>query len=102
MAVEEDASPSHPLDPPLPSLITMFLTTTPTSRFGFSMMWGKFCQSFFEIRARTALAQFAHFTLKARVRFQMREGRPPKPPPVDAPLVHTWALFKILFKFSPT
>ena len=43
-----------PLDPPQPTLITMFLTTTPTSRFGFSMMWGKFCRNCFEITARTA------------------------------------------------
>ena len=45
-----------PLDPLLPTLITMSLTTTPTSRFGFSMMRDKFCQSCFEITARTALA----------------------------------------------
>ena len=33
-----DAYPTPPLDPPLPALITMFLTTTPTSWVGFSMM----------------------------------------------------------------
>ena len=66
MAGGGDASP---LDRPMPALITMPLTTTPTSRFGFSMMRGKFCQSCFEVRARTALAQFEHFTLKTRVRF---------------------------------
>ena len=32
------ASPTPPLVPPLPALITMSLTTAPTSRFGFSMM----------------------------------------------------------------
>ena len=53
---------------------------TPASRFGFSMMWNKFCHSCFEITLRTALAQFEHFTLKARVRFQ-KGGRPPKLPP---------------------
>ena len=40
MAGEWDASPTFPLDPPLPAMITMFLTTTPTSQFGFSMMQG--------------------------------------------------------------
>ena len=65
----------HPQYLPLPSLITMSLTTTPTSRFGFSMMRGKFCHSCFEITARTALAQFGHFTLKTRVKV-----RPPQPP----------------------
>ena len=75
--------PPHPsLDPPLPALITLSLTTTPTSRFGFSMMRGKFCHSCFEITARrpTALAQFGHFTLKTRVRFQKGgRGSTPKP-----------------------
>ena len=60
-----DASP--PLGSASAALISMFLTTTPTSRFGFSMMWGKFCHSCFEITARIALAQFGHFTLQARV-----------------------------------
>ena len=36
-----------------PAPITMSLTTTPTSRFGFSRMWGKFCHSCFEITGRT-------------------------------------------------
>ena len=33
---------------PLPALITMALTTSPTSRFGFSMIRGKFCHRCFE------------------------------------------------------
>ena len=37
----------HPPHPPV-ALITMSLTTTPNSRFGFSMMRGKFCHSCFE------------------------------------------------------
>ena len=41
------------LDPPMPALIAMSLTTTPTSQFGFSMMRGKFCQGCFEITAHT-------------------------------------------------
>ena len=65
-----DAFPTSPPDQPLPAPITMFLTTTPNSRFGFITMWGKFCQSCFEITARTALAQFGHFILKARVWLQ--------------------------------
>ena len=76
----EDASPTSLLDPPLPAR-TMFLTTTPTSRFGFSMMCGKFCQSCVKITARSALAQFGHFTLKTKVRFEKGGFRPPKPPP---------------------
>ena len=44
------------LDPPMPAPITMSLITTPTRRFGFSMMRGKFCQRCFELTARTALA----------------------------------------------
>ena len=60
-----DASPTSPLDPPLPAPITMSLTTTPTSQFGFSMMWGKFCHSCFETTARTALAVWTlHFKHK--------------------------------------
>ena len=70
-------SPHPPMDPPLPAPITMSLTTTPTSRFGFSMVRGKFCHSCFEITARTALAQFGHSTLKTRVRFK-KGGRPPR------------------------
>ena len=70
---------ASPLDPPMPALMTVSLTTTPTSRFGFSMVQGKFCLSCFEITARTALAQFGHLTLKTRVRFQ-KEGLTPKPP----------------------
>ena len=74
----------HPhiaLDPPLPVLITMSLTTTPTSRFGLTILRGKFCHSCFEITARTGttFAQFGHFTLKTRVRFQ-KGVRPPNPP----------------------
>ena len=75
----------------------------PTSRFGFSMIWGKFCQSCFEITARTTLAQFGHFTLKSRVWFQ-KGGLTPKPQPLGAPLsLHerawskTWSSFKSLF-----
>ena len=49
------------------------------------MMWGKFCHSCFEITGRTALAQFGHFTLKTRVRFQKGGFRSPKPP-LGAPL----------------
>ena len=71
-----------PLNPPLPAPKAMSITTTPTSRFGISMMWGKFCHSCFEITARTALAQFGHFTLKTRVRFQKGGGGdPPNPLP---------------------
>ena len=67
MAGGGDASLASPLDPPLPALTTMSLTTTPTRRFGFCMMRGRFCHSCFEITARTALA---HFTLKTRAWFQ--------------------------------
>ena len=69
--------PHFPLDPPLPALIATSLATTPTSRFGFSMMWDKFCCSCFEITARTALSQFGHFILKTKVRFQ-KGGFDPK------------------------
>ena len=79
MAGGGDAFPS--LDPPLPALITLSLTTTPTSRLGFSMMRGKFCHSCFEITARTALAQVGHFTFNTRVWFQKGKGRPSNPPP---------------------
>ena len=74
--------PPHPPDAPLPALIfiTMSLTSTPTSRFGFSMMRGEFYHSCFEIITRTALAQFGHFTLKTRVWFQKGEVRPPNLP----------------------
>ena len=65
------------------ALITMSLTTTPTSRFCFNMMWGKFYRICFEITARTVLAQFGHFTLKTRVRFQNGEGF--DPPTLGAP-----------------
>ena len=78
-----DASPL-PLDPFLPAPITMYLTTTSTSRFGFNIMWGKFCHSCFEITACTALAQFRHFTLKTRIRFQKGNFNPL--PPLGAPL----------------
>ena len=77
MAGGGDASP---LDSPMPALMTMSLTTTPTSRIGFSVMRGKFCQSCFEVTARTALAQFGHFTLKTRVQFQKGGFDPPNPP----------------------
>ena len=70
----------HPLDPPLLALITMFLTTTPTNRFGFTMLRGKFCHSCFAITALTAFAQFGHFTLKTRVRFQTGDVSTPEPP----------------------
>ena len=76
----KDASPTFPLDPPLPARITMSLTTTPTSRFRFSMICGKFCHSCVEITARTALAQFGHFTLKTKVRLEKGGFRPPNPP----------------------
>ena len=78
---------AFPLDPPMLALITMSLSTTPTSRFGFSMLRGKFCQSCFQVTARTALAQFGHFTLKTRVQFQKGGFRLPKPPPLGAPLM---------------
>ena len=75
-----DASPTSPtIDPPLPAPITTSLTTTTTSWFGFIMMWGKFCHICFEITARTAVAQFGHFTLKTRVRFQKEGFDPPNP-----------------------
>ena len=79
MAGGGDAFPTSPLDLPLPAQITMSLTTTPSSRFGFSMMWGKFCHSCFEITARTALAQFGHFTSKTRLWFQNGGFNPPTP-----------------------
>ena len=72
--------PQPPLDLLLRALITLSLTTTPTSQFGFSMMRDKFGHSCFEIAARTALAQFGHFTLNTRVRFQKGGGRPLNPP----------------------
>ena len=71
-----DASPTSLLDPPLPQQITS-LTNRPTSRFGFSMMWGKFCHSCFEITARTALAQFGRFKNKDSV--SKERFRPPNP-----------------------
>ena len=74
------------LDPPLPARITMSLTTTLTSRFGFCVMCGKFCHSCFEITARTALTQFGHFTLKTKVRFEKGGGSTPQTPPLGAPL----------------
>ena len=77
MAGGGDASPTSPLDPPLPALIRMSLTTTPTSRFGFSVMRGKSCHSCFEKTARSAFAQFGHFTLKTRVWFQRGGFNPP-------------------------
>ena len=67
------------LDPPMLTLISMSLTSTPTSRFCFSMMQGKFCQSCFEVTAGTTLVQFGHFTLKTRVRFQRRGFDPQTP-----------------------
>ena len=77
----EGCIPTSLLDAPLPAPITMSLITMATNRFGFSMMWGKFCHSCFETTARTALAQFGHLTLKTRVRFQKGWGvRPPNPP----------------------
>ena len=54
-----DSGGMHPtflLDLTLPALITMPLATMATSRFGFSMMWGKFCQNCFEKAGHTALA----------------------------------------------
>ena len=72
----DDTSRTSPLDSPLPARITMSLTTTPSSRVSFSMTRGKLCHSCFEITARAALAQFGHFTLKTRVRFQKEGIRP--------------------------
>ena len=74
MAGGEDAFPLSLLNPPLPARLTMSLTATPTSRFGFSMICGKFCHSCVEITARTALAQFGQFTLKTKVRFKKGGG----------------------------
>ena len=91
MAGWGDASP---LDPPMPALITMSLTTAPTSRFGFSMMRGKFCQSCVEVTAWTALAQFGHFTLKSRVQFQ-KGGLTPQILPLGAPLSTLYGLHYI-------
>ena len=55
-----------PLDPPLSALIAMSLTTTPSSRFGFSMMWrvGQILSKQFRNNSTKAiaLAQFGHFT----------------------------------------
>ena len=68
---------TSPLDSPLPTPITVSLTTPPTSRFGFIMMCGKLCHSCFEITARTTLAQFGHFALKTRVRLR-KGGSTPK------------------------
>ena len=53
----------------------------------FSMMWGEFCQSCFEITASTALAHFEHFTLKTRIRFQ-KGGSTPQIPSLGASLFH--------------
>ena len=75
-----DASPTSPLDAPLPALIAMSLAIALTSRFGFIMMRGKFCHSCFEITACTVLAQLGHFTLKTRVWFQKRRASTPSPP----------------------
>ena len=82
MAGGEDIFPRSLLDLPLPARIIMSLNTTPTSRFGFRMMRGKFCHSCFEITPRTALG---HFTLKTSVRFQ-KGGVDPRTP-LGAPLV---------------
>ena len=75
MAGGEDASL---LDPPLPTRIIMSLSTTSTSRFGFSMICGKFCHSCVEITARTAFAQCGHFTSKQKVGSTKGGFRPPK------------------------
>ena len=68
-------------------------------------MWGKFCQSSFEITARTVLAQFGHFTLQTRVRFQKGGGGRPPTPPLGAPLVecvHIYITDKLFIRlFSP-
>ena len=79
MASEENAFPTSLMDPPQPAGITMSLTTTPTSRFGFSMIRAKFCHSCVEITARTALTQFGHFTLKQKFGLK-RGGFRPCPP----------------------
>ena len=92
----EDASPTFLLDPPLPTWTTMSLTTTPTSRFGFSMMCGQFCHSCFEITARTALAQSEHLTLKTKVRFE--KGRSTPQTPLGASLVNLLFYFGYLIK----
>ena len=80
----EGCIPTSLLDPPLPAWITMSLTTTPTSRFGFSMICSKFCHSCVEMTARTAFAQFEHFTLKTKVRFEKGGGFDPQTPPGGA------------------
>ena len=69
MAGGEDASLLVLL---LPAWIIMSLTTIPTSRFGFSMICGKFCHSCVRITARAALAQLEHFTLKQK--FGLKRG----------------------------
>ena len=101
MAGGEDASPTSLLDLPLPTRITMSLTTTPTSRFGSGMMRDKFCHSCFEITAHTVLAQFGHFTLKTNVRFQkggrgVQRSNPPSP---GAPLTK---IYTIIYPSSQT
>ena len=74
MAGGEDASLLVPL---LPARIIMSLTTIPTSRFGFSMICGKFCHSYVKITARTALVQFEHFTLKLKFGLKRGDFDPP-------------------------
>ena len=78
-----------------PAVKTMSLTTMPTSRFGFSIMWGKFCHSCYEVTARTALAQFGHFTLKTRIWFQKLGALTPQPPWVR----HSIKLYCILHQY---
>ena len=56
-------------------------TTTTTSRFGFSIMCGKFCHSCFEITACSALAQFGHFAFRTRVPFQKKGVLTPQTSP---------------------
>ena len=88
MAGRGNAFLTFSLDSPLPALIAMSLTATPTSRFGFSIMRDKFYYSCFEITSRTALAQFRHFTLKTRVRFQKGGGgSTPQTHSLGAPLI---------------
>ena len=59
---------AHPtLSPPLTAPITMSLTTAPTRRFGFSMMWGKFCHSCHNSTYCTCTVWTLHFKNKSSV-----------------------------------
>ena len=86
MAGGENASPTSLLDPPLPARITMSFTTTPTSRFGFSMMCGKFCHSCFECRYCTCTVWTLHLKNKSSI---WKGGVSTPDPLLGAPLVLT-------------